>query len=102
MFKQLRKLGLTEKNPGSNSIRTRASQILVGRKLGAITNWATKHVQPISWTKVWSNLGKISAQPHTTVKQIFFPNGNVLFLSLFSLFKNWMHNEVWVCAETLL
>ena len=38
MFKQLRKLGLTEKNPGSNSIRTRASQILVGRKLGAITN----------------------------------------------------------------
>ena len=32
--------------------------------------------------------GKISAQPHTNVKQICFPNGNVLFLSLFSLFKN--------------
>ena len=32
--------------------------------------------------------GKISAQPHTIVKQICFPNGNVLFLSLFSLFKN--------------
>ena len=32
--------------------------------------------------------GKVSAQPHTVVKQICFPNGNVLFLSLFSLFKN--------------
>ena len=32
--------------------------------------------------------GKVSAQPHTIVKQICFPNGNVLFLSLFSLFKN--------------
>ena len=32
--------------------------------------------------------GKISAQPHTIVKQICFPNGNVLFLSLFSLSKN--------------
>ena len=31
--------------------------------------------------------GKVSAQPHTIVKQICFPNGNVLFLSLFSLFK---------------
>ena len=33
-------------------------------------------------------LGKISAKPHTTVKQICFPNGNLLFLSLFSLSKN--------------
>ena len=32
--------------------------------------------------------GKISAQPHTIVKQICFPNGNVLFLSLLSLSKN--------------
>ena len=24
-------------------------------------------------------IGKISAQPHTIVKQICFPNGNVLF-----------------------
>ena len=31
---------------------------------------------------------KVSAQPHTIVTQICFPNGNVLFLSLFSLFKN--------------
>ena len=45
--------------------------------------------------------GKISAQPHTIVKQICFPNGNVLFLSLFSLFKNWMHNVVWGCTEIL-
>ena len=37
-------------------------------------------------------LGKISAQPHTIVTQICFPNGNVLFLSLFSLSKNWMFN----------
>ena len=35
-----------------------------------------------------NKLGKVSAQPHTIVKQICFPNGNVLFLSLFSLFKN--------------
>ena len=45
--------------------------------------------------------GKVSAQPHTIVKQICFPNGNVLFLSLFSLFKNWMHNVGWGCAEIL-
>ena len=32
--------------------------------------------------------GKISAQPPTIVKQICFPNGNILFLSLFSLSKN--------------
>ena len=47
------------------------------------------------------NLGKISAQPHTIVKQICFPNSNVLFLSLFSLSKNWMYNVVWGCAEIL-
>ena len=33
-------------------------------------------------------LGKISAKPYTIVKQIFFPNSDVLFLSLFSLLKN--------------
>ena len=32
--------------------------------------------------------GKISAQPYTIVKQICFPDGNVLFLSLFSLSRN--------------
>ena len=32
--------------------------------------------------------GKVSAQPHTIVKQICFPNGNVLFSSLFTLIKN--------------
>ena len=46
-------------------------------------------------------LGKISVQPHTIVKQICFPNGTVLFLSLFSLSKNWMHNVKWGCAEIL-
>lgn len=30
--------------------------------------------------------GKVSAQPHNVVKQICFPDGNVLFLSSFSLF----------------
>ena len=45
--------------------------------------------------------GKVSAQPHTIVKQICFPNGNVLFLSLFSPFKNWMHNIGWGCVEIL-
>ena len=45
--------------------------------------------------------GKVSAQPHTIVKQICFSSGNVLFLSLFSLSKNWMHNAVWGCAEIL-
>ena len=36
---------------------------------------------------VRQEIGKISAQPHTIVKQICFPNGNVLFMS-FSLSKN--------------
>ena len=45
--------------------------------------------------------GKISAQPHTIVKQICFPNGNVLFLTFFSLSKNWIHNLGWGCAEIL-
>ena len=46
---------------------------------------------------LWNS--KISAQLHTTVKQICFPSENVLFLSLFSLSKNWMHNVVWGSAE---
>ena len=52
-------------------------------------------------SKVLRIFGKVSAQPHTIVKQICFPNGNVLFLSLFSLFKNWMHNVGWGCTEIL-
>ena len=48
-----------------------------------------------------NGLGKISAQPHTIVKQIWLPSGNVLFLLLFSLSKNWMHNVGWGCAEIL-
>ena len=46
-------------------------------------------------------MGKVSAQPYIIVKQICFPNGNVLFLLLFSLFKNWMHNVGCGCAEIL-
>ena len=38
------------------------------------------------------SFGKVSAQPYTIVKTNLFPNGNVLFFSLFSLVKNWMHN----------
>ena len=61
------------------------------------------------WLQIWqiwmptlsTTGGNISAQPHTIVKQIFFPKGNVLFLSSFSLSKNWMHNVVWDCAEIL-
>ena len=57
------------------------------------------------WNNLGATHGKISAQPHTIVKQICFPNGNVLFLLLFlllfSLSKNWMHNVVWGCAEIL-
>ena len=48
-----------------------------------------------------ADYGKISAQPHTIIEKICFPNGNVLFLSLFSLSKNWMHYVVWGCAEIL-
>ena len=56
-----------------------------------------KNIFPLRIISLYSALGKISAQPHTIVKQIY---GNVLFLSLFSLSKNWMHNVVWGCAET--
>ena len=64
------------------------------------------HILPIRlYVFQWSNWqkpdGKISAQAHTIVKQICFPNGNVLFWSLFSLSKRWIHNELWGCAEIL-
>ena len=35
-----------------------------------------------------TDFGTVSAQPHTIVKQICFPNGNLLFISSFSLVKN--------------
>ena len=60
--------------------------------------------QTLAWNRTLDSssvYGKVSAQPNTIVKQICFPNGNVLFLSLFSLFKNWMHNVGWGCAEIL-
>ena len=48
-----------------------------------------------------TGFGTVSAQPHTIVKQICFPNGDVLFISLFSLVKNGMHKVVWGCAKIL-
>ena len=53
------------------------------------------------WTYKEERKRKVSAQSHTIVKQICFPNGNVLFLLLFSLSKNWMHNIGWGCAGIL-
>ena len=41
--------------------------------------------------------GKMSAQPHTIVKQVLRCN----FLALFTLSKNWMHNLVWGYEEIL-
>ena len=56
----------------------------------------------LNWYLVrMGKFGKISTEPHTIVKQICFLNGDVLFLSLFSLSKNWRHNVVWGCAEIL-
>ena len=57
----------------------------------------------ICFTIVWgyAEVGEISAQLLTIVKQICFPNGNVLFLSLTSVAKNWMHNLWWGYAEIL-
>ena len=74
----------------SGSVPTRTGCILL---LLPSTKW-----KKVTFVKI---KGKVSAQPHTIVKQICFPNGNVLFLSLFSLFKNWMHNVGWGCAEIL-
>ena len=56
----------------------------------------------IQWLSLLLNWDKISAKPHTIVKQICFSNGNVLFLSLFSLSKNWMHNVVYGAVEKIL
>ena len=68
---------------------------------GSFRPWrASKPKSTLIRVRGWIG-GKISSQPHTIVKQICFPNGNVLFLSLFSLSKNWMHNVVWGCAEIL-
>ena len=66
-----------------------------------ITNHLNANYSQWKGIKFETIFGKVSAQPHTIVKQIRFPNGNVLFLSLFSLFKNWMHNVGWGCAEIL-
>ena len=52
-------------------------------------SWLRSHGMRLKKGKVSKrNFSKVSVQPHTIVKQISFSNGNVLFLSLFSLFKN--------------
>ena len=43
---------------------------------------------------------KISAQPHTTVKQSRSPKGNLQSSPLFSSSKNFMHNEGWGWAQS--
>ena len=68
---------------------------------GSFRPWrASKPKSTLIRVRGWIG-GKISSQPHAIVKQICFPNSNVLFLSLFSLSKKWMHNVVWGCAEIL-
>ena len=69
----------------------------------SLTIWVSLHIPNLLsfFLPNTMGLGKISAQPHTIVKQICFLNGNVLFLLLFSLSKNWMYNIVWGCAEIL-
>ena len=44
---------------------------------------------------------KFRTAPHYCKTNLFFPSGDILFFSLFSLSKNWMHNVVWGCAEIL-
>ena len=45
-----------------------------------------------------TNLGKISAQPHTIVKQIW---QCIVFVIVFSVQELNLHNVVWGCAEIL-
>ena len=63
--------------------------------------WQASEKIIFSTNKKMYIMPKLGAQSHTIVKQICFPNGNVLFLLLFSLSKNWMNNVVWGCAEIL-
>ena len=48
----------------------------------------TIHHSPLVNFLLLRKIHKIFAQPHTIVKQICFPNGNVFFLSLLSLSNN--------------
>ena len=55
-----------------------------------------ENIKIFSWLL---KMDKIPIQPHTFVKQICFPKGNVLFMLLFSLSENWMHNVVWIVRK---
>ena len=46
--------------------------------------------------------GRISAQPHTIVKQSSKPKGNLLFSSLFPLSKDCMYDEIWGCCAEIM
>ena len=46
--------------------------------------------------------GKISPQPHTVVKQSSKLKGNLLIPSLFSLFRNCIHDEIWGCCAEIM
>ena len=66
------------------------------QKIGRNRRWVVIYSRTIvvmSLNSSWAIFGKISAQPHTIVKQICFPEDNVLFLSLFSLSKNWLTSQ---------
>ena len=46
--------------------------------------------------------GKISPQPHTVVKQSSKLKCNLLIPSLFSLFRNCIHDEIWGCCAEIM
>ena len=66
-----------------------------------VANLATNFQDLVAKVKNLVALAPVLGAISRPVKQICFPNGNALFVSLFSLSKNWMHNEVWGCAEIL-
>ena len=72
-----------DKKPGKTSclLPNQARHALLSQTVDAINSNS-------AYQEGRRNMGKVSAQPHTIVKQICFPNGNVLFFSLFSLSKN--------------
>ena len=69
------------------------------RAIKLIPLWKSWQMHCTTRNSVKKSDGKISVQPHTIVKQICFPKGNVLFLSLFSLSKNWMDNLGWAVRK---
>ena len=96
-FLLLKLSGNVESNPGPQGSLYNSSKTLCACCAKAMR----RNQNGVRCSSCSALFGKISVQPHTIVKQICFPNGNVLFLSLFSLSKNWMHNVGWGWAEIL-